>query len=412
MAKDVGQQEKKRILKDIILNLHKGLSPEAAKEKFEKEIGAVSPTEIAEIEQSLINEGLSPDEIKKFCNVHALIFQSALEKVACEVTAPSHPIYLFKLENREIEKITAQLKSETDKIGNSAIESVRQILKELLGKLKGINVHYERKEQVLFPYLEKKGFMGPSKVMWGKDNEVRGLLKTALTQFETVKNRETLDNFVTTQLKPLISEVEGMIFKEESILFPTSLEKLSSNDWVAILKESDEVGYVFIEKPRETEYLIRELKMALPEEPVVSGSSISFPTGSITVTELMALLNSLPLDITFVGSDDTVKYFSQGKNRVFSRTKAVIGRNVQNCHPPQSLDIVNKILTSFKNGLKDSYDFWINSRGTMVYIKFLALRDSNRHYLGTIEIAQDIGPLKQLQGEKRLISEGESSEKK
>ena len=151
--------------------------------------------------------------------------------------------------------------------------------------------------------------------------------------------------------------------------------------------------------------MVRELRTVLIEEPVFKDGLLSFPTGALNVNELLVLLNTLPVDITFVDKDDTVRYFSDSKDRIFRRTKAVIGRNVQNCHPPQSLDVVNKILTSFKNGEKDFYEFWIDLRGKFVHIRYFALRDAARNYLGTMEVTQDATPIRALQGEKRLLSE-------
>lgn len=399
----MSKQAKKEILKDIILKLHSGLTPEKAKERFEKEVGNISSTEIADLEQSLINEGLSPEEIKKFCNVHALIFQSALEKAPSGELFASHPIHLFKLENREIEKLTASLKGISEEKGNLPV--VTSKLKETLLKLRGIDTHYNRKEQLLFPFLEKQGFMGPSKVMWGKDNEVRDLLKSALAGIDGVRNLAELQDYAKKSLSPLIEEIEGMIFKEENILFPTSLEKLDPADWVAILQESDDIGYVFIERPAETQALIKDLQQALSEEPVWQDGAISLPSGAIKLNELMALFNTLPVDLTFVDKDDTVRYFSEGRDRIFIRTRAVIGRKVQNCHPPQSVDVVEKILTSFKDGSKDVYDFWINYQGKLIYIRYFAMRDKQRNYLGTLEVTQDITGIKKLEGERRLIDE-------
>ena len=123
------------------------------------------------------------------------------------------------------------------------------------------------------------------------------------------------------------------------------------------------------------------------------------------ISELIPLLNTLPFDITFVDKEDTVRYFSQGRDRIFARTSAVIGRKVQNCHPPQSVHIVEKILTSFKNGLKNNYDFWINMGPKTVYIRYFAVRDAQRNYLGTLEVTQDIAPVKKLEGERRLLDE-------
>ncbi len=404
MTEISNKQKKKEIMKDIIRKLHQGLTIEKAKERFEKEIGTASSTEIAEIEQSLIDEGLSPEEITKFCNVHALLFQSALEKSIIKETSPSHPVYLFKLENREIEKIADSLKKLKEE-RKEELSRTKRKLNDLLNELKGIEIHYARKELVLFPFLEKQGFTGPSKVMWGKDNEVRDLLKKAISSVEEIKDIKDLEPYSKNSLDPLIEEVTGMIFKEENILFPTCLEKLSANDWVEILRESEEVGYVFVEKPKETEALVKDLKSALIEEPVFEDNEISLPTGKLRLKELMSILNTLPVDITFVDNEDKVRYFSDNKERIFLRTKSVIGIKVQNCHPPQSLETVEEILKSFKEGKRDTVDFWINQEGKFVYIRYFAVRDEGGSYLGTLEVSQDLTEIKKLEGEKRLDAE-------
>ena len=405
MAQRSEKHAKKEIMKDIIRQLHQGLSAQAAKERFEKEIGEISSTEIAEIEQSLINEGLAPEEIKKFCNVHALLFQSALEKVALKETSPSHPVYLFRLENREIEKRLEAIKSLMAKRGSYDGQTLKEELSALLGQLAKVELHYERKEQLLFPYLEKQGFMGPSKVMWGKDDEIRQMLREATRRLEALTDASQWETYEGQILNPLLEEVAGMIFKEENILFPTAMEKLTSADWVDILKESDQIGYVFIEKPAETESLVKELRAALEEEPIVREETISLPSGAITLKELLPLLNTLPVDITFVDAEDKVRYFSEGKDRIFHRTRSVIGRKVQNCHPPQSVDVVERILASFKEGKRDQVDFWLNYRGRDVYIQHLAVRNKEGKYLGTLEVSQDITLVKKLEGEKRILDE-------
>ena len=404
MTEIPNKQKKKEIMKDIIRKLHQGLTIEEAKERFEKEIGTASATEIAEIEQALINEGLSPEEIKKFCNVHALLFQSALEKSIIKETSPSHPVYLFKLENREIEKIADSLKKLKEE-REEELSRTKRKLNDLLNELRGIEIHYARKELVLFPFLEKQGFTGPSKVMWGKDNEVRDLLKKAISSVEEIKDIKDLEPYSKNSLDPLIEEVTGMIFKEENILFPTCLEKLSANDWVEILKESDKVGYVFVEKSKETEALVKDLKSAMLEEPVFEDNEISLPTGKLRLKELMSILNTLPVDITFVDNEDKVRYFSDSKERIFLRTKSVIGIKVQNCHPPQSLEAVEEILKSLKEGKKDTVDFWINQEGKFVYIRYFAVRDEGGSYLGTLEVSQDLTEIKKLEGEKKLDAE-------
>jgi len=400
MAEVLGTKGKKETMKEILKELHRGLPLEDAKKRFLSEIGNINSVEIAEIEQSLIDEGISIDIIKEFCNVHALLFESTLKKAVKSETNPNHPISLFKKENREIEKLVKSI-NETLKTPDADDFSTR--LKNQLEDLKNINKHYERKEQLLFPYLEKYNFMGPSKVMWEKHNDIRSLLKKALNEIDTV-NKTNVNSYINKTIKPLLDEVLGMIAKEENILFPASLEKLKDEDWIEILKSSSEIGYSFIEEPKDIRFITNEYKTVLSPEAKSKGSnSIKFPTGELSVPELQHILNTLPIDITFIDSDDRVKFFSDNKTRVFTRTKSIIGRKVQNCHPPKSVHAVEKILKSFKDGTRDSYDFWLNIGDKYIYIRYFAVRDKNRNYLGILEVTQEISNIKRLEGEKRLL---------
>ena len=401
------KERKKEVIRDLITRLHQGLSIEEAKEIFEKEVGTISSAEIAEVEQSLINEGLSPNEIKKFCNVHALLFKSALQQSVSKEESSTHPIFLFKLENREIEKITKAIKDVIERKDGYTITQLTEKIQTLLTQLRGIDTHYTRKEQLIFPFLEKHGFTGPSNVMWGKDNEIRELLNTSIKEIEMVTTEKDFNDYTSNYLTSLLEEVEGMIFKEEKILFPASIEKLNIDDWVKVQQESNEVGYAFIEKPKATDSLEQDSEHISIENPDIKDNIVSLPTGNLQMNELLGLLNTLPVDITFVGKDDAVKYFSDSKERIFVRTKSVLGRKVQNCHPPQSVDVVEKILTSFKEGTRDSADFWINFQGKLVYIRYFAVRDKEGTYLGTLEVTQDLTEIKKLEGEKRLLDERE-----
>ena len=403
MAEGIGKEKKKEIMKDILKQLHSGLSLEDAKNRFEKEIGNVSSTEIAEIEQGLLSEGIEPDEIKKFCNVHALIFQSALEQSMDKEQSPAHPVYLMKQDNREIEKITGALKEAVQGGPAQGIGAFRQKVRELLGRLKNLEIHYTWKEQILFPYLEKYEFYGPSKVMWGKDDEVRVLLKKGLADVEALAADGDLKDYVARTLTPLIEEVNGMIFKEEKILFPASLEKLQAQDWVEVLKETENVGYGFIEKPKETYQLIEELRRAVTEEPKTGDRAVTLPTGELNLEELLGIFNTLPVDVTFIDKEDRVRYFSEGPERIFLRTKSIIGSKVQNCHPPKSVDVVEKILRSFQEGTRKSADFWIHLQGKYIYIRYFPVRDRGGNYLGTLEVSQEISGIQKISGEKRLL---------
>ncbi len=381
--------DKKQKLRNIILNLHnREISVEEAKKRFLKEVGIISSHEVIEMEQSLISDGyLTPEEVKDFCNVHTAIIESGVEKIPLDSSSWYHPVYWFRVENKIIQSLVKRLKQ---KIQENDIEGISQVLE----KLKGIDEHYSRKEQLLFPFLEKHGFFGPSKVMWAKDNDIRELLKYALSHPEDTRN-----------LHVLIEEIEGMVFKEDNILFPTSLEMLEPQEWIDILKELSEVGFVYVKLPSDVNMLIEQLKSSYVEEPFTKDNEIYLPTGTLTVEELMNILNTLPVDITFVDKEDRVRYFSTSKDRIFLRTKSVIGRKVQNCHPQKSVHIVEKIISDFREGKKDHVDFWINFKGRYVYIRYFAVRDTKGQYLGTLEVTQDITDIKKLEGERRILDE-------
>jgi uncharacterized protein len=388
---------KKAIVSDIIRRLHQGLSVEEARERILHEVGKLTSTEITTIEQSLIDDGVSPDEIRRFCNVHALLFESALEKSMETPDAPNHPLALLAAENREIEKVVAALR-DTSLRGHPAA------FRAMLDKLAGVERHYELKENALFPYLEKHGFPGPSKVMWSKHNEVRAMLKEAR-------------GFGSTEgLEKLLSEIEGMIFKEENILFPAAQEKISAAEWVEILKACDEIGFAFLRGARLHDSLAeaeaREEaqqsagsaaggKPASTEEP----GAVVMPSGSFSLPELTAMLNTLPIDITFVDAEDKVKYFSQSRDRIFVRATSVVGRDVHNCHPPQSVHKVERILEDFRKGTRDHADFWITMQGKLVFIRYFAVRGPAGDYLGTLEVTQDLTEIKKISGEKRLMDD-------
>jgi DUF438 domain-containing protein len=406
MSEGLGKSDKKEAMKDIIRKLHQGLSAERAKERFLREVGNISSVEIAEIEQSLIGEGMKPEEIQKFCNVHAMLFESNLQVAVGAEESPSHPVYLFKLENREIEKITKKLRELTT--GEMGFEASRAALYERLEELQGVDIHYKRKENILFPFLEKHEFSGPSKVMWGKHDEIRDLLRESLDHVQKLNGEEALKEYAKRFIEPLVEEVEGMIFKEESILFPTALEKLSVGEWAEVFTDSADLGYVFIEEPKESAELTHDLREALTEMATVrDAETIALPTGSFSPEELTTVLNTLPIDVTFIDREDRVRYFSESADRIFVRTKAVLGRTVQLCHPPQSVAIVEEILESFRSGARDDVDFWLHLKGRLIYIRYFALRDAEGEYLGTLEVTQDVTDIRRLEGEKRLLDEGE-----
>ncbi len=391
---------KRAVVADVIRRLHKGLSVEEAKSEILRDVGRLSSAEITEIEQGLIDEGVSPDEIRRFCNVHAVLFEAALEQTVASPDSPSHPVSMLKRENREIGKLTARLRKEMASGDSSAVAAEITQLQRVAG-------HYSLKENVLFPYLEKHGFPGPSRVMWSKHDEVRALLKKAADA--SLRGPEVLGK--------LLDEVDGMIFKEENILFPAALERIPPQEWVEIYKAAEELGYPFLSGHALHQALeeaeARQDAAAANGAPSAPGTEVApaplageirMPTGAFSLAELTAFLDALPVDITFVDAEDKVRYFSNSKDRLFVRSTAVIGRSVQNCHPPQSLGKVNEILQSFRKGSRDHADFWIQMQGKFVYIRYFAVRDPQGRYLGTLEVTQDLTEIRSLSGERRLLS--------
>ncbi|MGI6584881.1 MAG: DUF438 domain-containing protein [Lutisporaceae bacterium] len=408
MSEIINNREyRQKVLKELIMELHAGKSVEEVKSRFEELIKGVSASEISEMEQALIMEGMPVEEIQRLCDVHAAVFKGSIEdihKVQKPDETPGHPVHTFKLENRELEKlINERLKPHLEEFRNSDSSENIYILLEDINLLLDIDKHYSRKENLLFPYMEKYGITAPPKVMWGVDDEIRAAIKEVKGMLQNYKGDKEQ---VFTKADETLGKVLEMIFKEESILFPMVMETLSEDEWLTIESESDEIGYCLTGpqgkwKPERTNIEEKQKK----EGQTAAEGYLRFETGLLTAKEISLMFNNLPVDITFVDKDGAVKYFSQGKERIFPRTKAIIGRQVQNCHPPASVHIVENLVEDFKAGKKDSEDFWIRMGGKYVYIRYFAIRDENGEYVGTMEVTQDIKPIQDISGEKRLVSE-------
>lgn len=354
-------------------------------------------------------EGMPVEEIQRLCDVHAAVFKGSIEEIhrpQKPEEVPGHPIHTFKLENAEIRKLVdneIRPQLELYKNGDTA-ESLKK-LREAFQKLWEIDKHYSRKENLLFPYLEKYGITAPPKVMWGVDDEIRADIKEINNKLSANAQNQ---NIPLEKAEEAVNRVIEMIFKEENILFPMALETLTEDEWAEIARASDEIGYCMITPEAEWKPARVDVVEKTQKEGVKSQENqgfVEFDAGCLTTEEINAMLNTLPIDITFVDKNDTVKYFTQGKERIFARPKTIIGRKVQNCHPPASVHIVEKIIEDLKSGKKDHEDFWIKMGEKYVYIRYFAVRNEKGEYLGTIEVTQDIAPIQKITGEKRLLSD-------
>ncbi len=398
-ADSAEKEKRKQVLKEIIKELHQGKTVDEVKAKFEETFGEVSAREIAEAEQELILSGTTVDEIQSLCDVHAEVFKGSIEEIhnpkdPGKITG--HPVRSLMLENRALETLIEQ------EIEANLSSDKYQKLVAGLEKLQGIDIHYKKKENLLFPYMEKYGFTAPPQVMWGVDDEIRAEIKSAL---ELVKSDKDISTEVKDAVLQSTNRVKEMIFKEENIMMPMLTDNLTQDEWKTIADETGDFGYLLIKTPSKWEPQAEYADAFKEEETTaINDGVVSLPTGKFTIEELTTVLNTLPIDITFVDKNDRVKYFSEAKERIFPRTKTIIGREVVNCHPPASVHIVEGIVNDFKAGKKESEDFWINMGGKFILIRYFALRDSKGEYMGTLEVTQNIGPIQEITGEKRLVS--------
>lgn len=407
------RQEK---LKQIIKKIHAGASVEAVYAEFKALTIGVSAIEITAMEQSLVDEGMPVEEIQKLCDVHASVFKGAIEDIHSEdgkgmaLLSQWHPLNKLKMENRKIEALLDQkIESFLEKFENSGSSFHADKVNEGLKKLLAIEKHYSKKENLIFPYMEKHDITAPPQVMWGVDDEIRAKLKAMIGMLEAGRVEPSLAKKYGDEL---INQIREMIFKEEEIMMPMVIETFTHEEWLTIDAGCADIGYVYLEevepwKPTEEEIHMNRVSQVGTEASksgLASNERIPFDAGSLLPEEINAILNTLPLDMTFVGADERVKYFTQGKERIFDRAKTIIGRDVKNCHPPKSVHIVEQIVADLRSGKKDHEDFWIKMGGKFVYIRYFAVRNAEGEFLGTLEITQDIKPIQALEGEKRLIS--------
>jgi len=284
------------------------------------------------------------------------------------------------------------------------IREIFQENAEIFDMVFDIENHMVREENALFPFLEKHDVVQPPQILWNEHDSLRARFKELKGYLEKSKNNNLTQeevNNLPNLLKYIVDLKTSHIYKENKILFPTALDKLEENEWNKVSEGMIEIGFTkFTDKA-----LIPEVNKESSEKQATEDRYIYLDSGKFTLDELNAFFETLPIEVTFINKDNIVQFFNRGEKRIFVRTKSVLGRSVQNCHPPKSVHIVNKILEDFKSGKKDSAEFWINSQGRLIYIRYFAVRDTYGNYLGTLEVTQDVTDIKKLEGEKRIYSE-------
>ncbi len=321
---------------------------------------------------------------------------------------------VFIHENREIRQTlekASNLLHSLEKVPRDNFRNFIHVLLTSFNELMDIDKHYQRKEYLVFPYLEKNEITGPPKVMWGKHDEIRDQLKGCIALLrEEDLSKQDLSDALELLYFPALKALSDMIQKEEEILFPMCMDVLSVDDWWNIHKQTLDFGFTLYDPQVEWKPEGLQDLSGTEEHSDISNGSVNLPSGSFTMAELKAILNTVPVDMTFVDKNDKVKFFSQGKHRIFPRSRSIINRDVRLCHPPGSVDIVEKIIEDFRSGKESHAPFWIQIKGKFILIEYYALRDDKGEYLGTLEVSQDLTNARELKGERRILSYGETTE--
>ena len=401
---------------NIKLDFLKGnISLEEAKKEMKASVDKVTAQEFAICEQYLHQFGISDEELTERLDEVIDIFDGIL--VSNELDLPKgHPVRTYLDEVEAIRKVLSDMKEMLNK------KFIRNQWAELYDKLGQINIHFARKQNQLYPALEKAGFDKPSKIMWTLENDIRDTIKKAQGYLENDKDKE----FLEIQ-DEVIEMVEDMMVKEEEILYPTSMDLLSDEDFVLMRKGDDEIGYCLIDKPlpygnnkkedRDTssnKELLKDLAGVLQKHGVLDTTAntgeLDVSQGKLTLEQINLIFKHLQVDLSYVDENEIVKFYSDTKHRVFPRSAGVIGREVQNCHPRESVDTVEEIIRAFRAGEHDEAEFWLEMGGKFIYIIYNAVRDEEGNFRGVLEMMQDVTKIRSLEGSQRLLSWNDNKE--
>lgn len=311
------------------------------------------------------------------------------------VTLPEgHPVSIYFQEREVIIGLLEEL---------SAVDSKEEFQKytNIFNQLQTIEKRFARKENQLFPFLEKRGWVGPTQGMWGFHDNLR-------EQFRLLRKNMDAKEFekIQTNTPYLVEGISRLMKTEDMVLFPNALDLLAEKDWIIMRQGEEEIGWMLPEIPvpfPHQEYIHPSEDFTKREMTFSTENTSHYDEGYMTVEQVNLLLKTMPLDLTFVDENDKVIFYNRGEERVFPRSAGIIGREVKFCHPPKSVGTVLKIIESFKNGTQNEASFWINFKERLIYIRYFAVRDANKNYKGVIEMSQDITDIKKIEGEQRLL---------
>ena len=369
--------------------------------KYESKLSQVHPEDVLIVVDKLVATGEDMELLKTGINKVLNILYTTINEIETPVYPIGHFLELMQRENTELDlrlKSIKPLNRLFNKVSDPLeLKEAYTDLKSKLIDLQYFHVHYIRKENILFPVIEKlRDDHKCLSMMLSFHDDIRRILKSLIARLEKPEpDKKTLNSL----LGDLFFKMYAIRFREEKILFPVIYSHISGDEWDDMLLQSVEIGYAWIKSP-EKDTLITS---SISDGSELQDAEVDLGTGKIRASQLLMLFKHLPVDVTFIDKDDRVVFYSDPPHRIFPRSKAVIGRTVQNCHPPESVSIVNELLDAFRAGQKQKESFWINMRGKVILIEYFALRDEEGDYAGTIEVSQDVTAIKNLKGEKRLL---------
>lgn len=323
-----------------------------------------------------------------------------------ELFPEGHPVRVYLEENILIKKLFQEA-------FNTNMQEDFQKFYNIFNQICEVEKHFARKENQLFPYLEKYGWTGPSQGMWAFHDDIRLQIKATRQAVEAKDYDLILENLITVH-----NSLTHLISVEENRLLPNALQLLKEGDWAEMYEGDSEIGWMFSTPPKvwppqeekieeqneqEPEYIHPSQDKKRRALPFSLENRTHYDEGYLTPEQVNYLFKFLPVDITYVDENDRVIFYNRGEERVFPRSAGIIGREVRFCHPPKSVDQVLKILEEFKAGRRDVADFWITFKGKFVHIRYFAVRDEQKNYKGVIEMSQDVTEIRALEGEKRLL---------
>ncbi len=397
-------EENKEILKELIRKLHDGVNPEEVRKEFKISIKNMTTIQFANAEALLIKEGMPAEEIHPMCDVHLAVLAETLTEDV-KLAPEGHPVNILMQEHAILLKYANELrdlyKDIREKSKYAEISKELEKITSIIDHFKASSSHYIREENILFSYLEKHGVTQPPKIMWIDHDRIRDIEKNLYSLLEKKEELE-YEEFVKlfhNYAHGLAEMLASHFSKENKVLFPTAMQVCTDDEWIEMRNQFDDIGYCcFTPELPDVEHK--------EEEEIKTSSRISdaldFGTGTLTFNDLKMMFETLPVDITYVSKDNTVKFYSEG-DRIFPRAPSIIGRLVENCHPDKSVDRVLEIIENFKNNTLDKAEFWLEMEGRMIYIRYFPMRDSKGEYQGVLEVTQDITQIRKIEGEKRLL---------